>query len=49
MNLYNPDAKTKDITRKESNRTLSLMNMDTKTLIKILANRIWQYKKYNAI
>ena len=49
MNLYNPDAKTKDITRKESNRTLSLMNMDTKTPSKMLANQIWQYKKYNAI
>lgn len=49
MNQYNHDTKTKDITRKESNRTLSLMNMDTKTFSKILANQIQQYKKYNAI
>ena len=49
MNQYNPDTKTKDITRKESNRTLCLMNMDTKTFSKILANQIRQYKKYKAI
>ena len=37
------DTKTKDTTKKESNKPLSLINIDIKTLNKIVANYIQQY------